>query len=49
MTPFIQAGKAVFHVEYELRASRFCAATRKLKFSSMEKKSDLGPWRKACP
>ncbi|MFB7467442.1 endo alpha-1,4 polygalactosaminidase [Streptomyces sp. NPDC056224] len=49
LTPFIEAGKAVFHVEYELRASRFCPATRKLKFSSMEKKPELGPWRRACP
>lgn len=48
LTPFIAAGKAVFHVEYELPASRFCAASRALKLSSLEKKYDLGAWRKAC-
>lgn len=48
LTPFIVAGKAVFHVEYELPASRFCAASRALKLSSLEKKYDLGAWRKAC-
>ncbi|MCX4525525.1 MULTISPECIES: endo alpha-1,4 polygalactosaminidase [unclassified Streptomyces] len=49
LTPFIEADKAVFHVEYELPTSRFCAGTRKLKLSSLEKKLELGPWRKACP
>lgn len=48
LTPFIAAGKAVFHVEYELPANRFCAGTRELKLSSLEKKYDLGAWRKAC-
>lgn len=48
LTPFILAGKAVFHVEYELPAGRFCAATTALKLSSLEKKYDLGAWRKAC-
>ncbi|MFE9565054.1 endo alpha-1,4 polygalactosaminidase [Streptomyces sp. NPDC006487] len=48
LTPFIAAGKAVFHVEYELPASRFCPASRELKLSSLEKKYDLGAWRKAC-
>ncbi|MCX5407727.1 endo alpha-1,4 polygalactosaminidase [Streptomyces sp. NBC_00335] len=49
LTPFIAAGKAVFHVEYELPASRFCEATRELKLSSLEKKYDLGVWRRTCP
>ncbi|MFD8955035.1 endo alpha-1,4 polygalactosaminidase [Streptomyces xanthophaeus] len=48
LTPFIEAGKAVFHVEYELPASRFCAHARELKLSSLEKKYELGAWRKAC-
>ncbi|WP_246562166.1 endo alpha-1,4 polygalactosaminidase [Streptomyces roseirectus] len=48
LTPFIDAGKAVFHVEYELSASEFCAESRKLKLSSLEKKYELGAWRKSC-
>ncbi|MFJ6082126.1 endo alpha-1,4 polygalactosaminidase [Streptomyces sp. NPDC092369] len=48
LTPFIKAGKAVFHVEYELPTSRFCADSRRLKLSSMLKKYELGAWRRAC-
>jgi hypothetical protein len=48
MSPFIEAGKAVFHVEYELPTSRFCAESRRLKLSSLLKKYELGVWRKAC-
>ena len=48
LTPFVAAGKAVFHVEYEVPAARFCARSRELKLSSLEKKYDLGPWRRAC-
>ncbi|MER5813126.1 endo alpha-1,4 polygalactosaminidase [Streptomyces sp. NPDC002033] len=48
LTPFVRADKAVFHVEYELSADRFCARSKELKLSSLEKKLELGPWRKAC-
>ncbi|MFF3020550.1 endo alpha-1,4 polygalactosaminidase [Streptomyces sp. NPDC057939] len=48
LTPFIEAGKAVFHVEYELPADRFCERSRQLGLSSLEKKYELGAWRKAC-
>ncbi|MCX5401220.1 endo alpha-1,4 polygalactosaminidase [Streptomyces sp. NBC_00102] len=48
LTPFVEAGKAVFHVEYEVPASDFCADSRRLGLSSMEKKLELGVWRKAC-
>lgn len=48
LTPFIRAGKAVFHVEYELDTGDFCAETRRLKLSSMLKKYELGVWRKPC-
>ncbi|WLW55656.1 endo alpha-1,4 polygalactosaminidase [Streptomyces sp. YU58] len=47
-SPFVDAGKAVFHVEYELPTSRFCAESRRLKLSSLLKKYELGVWRKAC-
>ncbi|WP_416978632.1 endo alpha-1,4 polygalactosaminidase [Streptomyces sp. T028] len=48
MTPFIEADKAVFHVEYELPTSDFCAESRRLKLSSLLKKYELGVWREAC-
>lgn len=48
LTPFVRAGKAVFHVEYELPLSRFCAASRRLGLSSMLKKYELGAWRRPC-
>ncbi|WP_432135631.1 MULTISPECIES: endo alpha-1,4 polygalactosaminidase [unclassified Streptomyces] len=48
LTPFIEAGKAVFHVEYELPTSRFCAESRRLRLSSLLKKYELGAWREAC-
>ncbi|MEU6116535.1 endo alpha-1,4 polygalactosaminidase [Streptomyces sp. NPDC047117] len=48
LTPFIRAGKAVFHVEYELPTDRFCATSRKLKLSSLEKEMDLTAWRRTC-
>ncbi|MEU9665914.1 endo alpha-1,4 polygalactosaminidase [Streptomyces bobili] len=47
-TPFVEAGKAVFHVEYELPASRFCADSRRLKLSSLRKTYELTAWREAC-
>ncbi len=48
LTPFIEADKAVFHVEYELPTSRFCPESRRLGLSSLLKKYELGVWRKAC-
>ncbi|MGP3633642.1 endo alpha-1,4 polygalactosaminidase [Streptomyces sp. 24-1644] len=48
LTPFIEAGKAVFHVEYTEPAHRFCPESRRLGLSSMQKKWELGTWRRAC-
>lgn len=48
LTPFITAGKAVFHVEYELATRGFCPGARELRLSSMLKKYDLGVWREPC-
>ncbi|MFB7182621.1 endo alpha-1,4 polygalactosaminidase [Streptomyces sp. NPDC056257] len=48
LKPFIAAGKAVFHVEYELPAARFCARSRELKLSSLQKHYDLDAWRRPC-
>lgn len=46
--PFIKAGKAVFHVEYELQTREFCPQARELKLSSLLKKYELGVEREAC-
>ncbi|MFD0314477.1 endo alpha-1,4 polygalactosaminidase [Streptomyces flavalbus] len=48
LTPFIEADKAVFHVEYELPTRAFCPEARRLDLSSMAKKYELGAWRRAC-
>ncbi|MGW4278223.1 endo alpha-1,4 polygalactosaminidase, partial [Streptomyces seoulensis] len=48
LKPFVAAGKAVFHVEYELPTGEFCAASRRLRLSSLLKKYELGAWRRAC-
>ena len=48
LTPFTEAGKAVLHVEYALPTGKFCAQTRKLGFSSMQKHLNLDAWRKPC-
>ena len=38
LTPFIEAGKAVFHVEYEMPNGDFCPEARRLELSSLLKK-----------
>jgi hypothetical protein len=48
LKPFVEAGKAVFHVEYEVPTGRFCADSRRLRLSSLLKKYELGAWRQAC-
>ncbi|MGW6919295.1 endo alpha-1,4 polygalactosaminidase [Kitasatospora sp. NPDC054939] len=48
LSPFIQAGKAVFHVEYKLGTERFCTQSKALNLSSMQKKLELDAWRKPC-
>ncbi|WP_129840917.1 endo alpha-1,4 polygalactosaminidase [Streptomyces sp. RFCAC02] len=49
LTPFIEAGKPVFHVEYEMTTDEFCPITQPLGFSSLAKNWDLDPWRETCP
>ncbi|MFF2011424.1 endo alpha-1,4 polygalactosaminidase [Streptomyces sp. NPDC058195] len=49
LSPFVKAGKAVFHVEYELPVTRFCGQSRRLGLSSLLKKYELGAWRQECP
>jgi hypothetical protein len=48
LTPFIRAGKAVFHVEYNLATSEFCPVTAPLGFSSMLKHLSLDAYRVPC-
>jgi hypothetical protein len=48
LVPFIAAGKAVFHVEYELGTAQFCPRALALGFSSMAKRWDLDAWREPC-
>lgn len=48
LRPFLQAGKAVLHVEYDLEPARFCARARAMRLSSMRKPLELGPQRQAC-
>ena len=48
LSPFINAGKAVFHVEYEVEAAEFCPQTTALGFSSMRKGWDLDATFERC-
>ena len=49
LTPFVEAGKAVFHAEYELTTEEFCPVTVPLGLSSLLKNYDLDAWRETCP
>lgn len=48
VAPFVKAGKAVFHVEYETPIGQWCPRAREAKFSSLQKKYELGVWRRVC-
>ncbi|MEU5223380.1 endo alpha-1,4 polygalactosaminidase [Streptomyces toyocaensis] len=48
LSPFVEAGKAVFHVEYSEPTGAFCGLSRQLGLSSMRKKPELGVWRDPC-
>ncbi len=45
---FIEAGKPVFHVEYELPRSEFCDKANARGFSSLRKRYSLRAWRRPC-
>ena len=49
LKPFIAAGKAVFHVEYNLPLTEFCRETSALGLSSMRKNLSLDAPRWPCP
>lgn len=48
MTPFIQAGKAVFNAEYALETSQFCTKANILNFNSIRKHKELDLYRESC-
>ena len=48
MQPFVDAGKAVFQVEYKLSTNSFCTDANRMRFSSMRKRLDLDAWRESC-
>jgi hypothetical protein len=48
LRPFVDAGKAVLHVEYDLPTADFCDVTVSLGFSSIRKGRDLSAPREAC-
>jgi hypothetical protein len=48
LSVFIQAGKPVFHVEYDLPVTAFCPVTEPLHFASLRKHFDLDAWRQTC-
>jgi len=48
LVPFVQAGKAVFGVEYALSTSEFCRGANRLDFDFLRKDLDLGVYRESC-
>jgi hypothetical protein len=48
LQPFLDAGKAVMVVEYELETSDFCAQANALGVNAMRKRWDLDAWQEPC-
>jgi hypothetical protein len=48
LAPFLDRDKPVFHAEYDLPVSAFCAESRQLGLSSIRKRVGLDPWRESC-
>jgi hypothetical protein len=48
LRPFLDRGKPVFHAEYDLPTSAFCAESRRLGLSSIRKRVELDAWRETC-
>ena len=48
LTRFVDAGKAVFEVEYSLPRSKFCPKANRMNFNSLRKRLALGAWRRIC-
>jgi hypothetical protein len=48
LTPFVEAGKAVFGVEYDLPTDQFCPQANDMDFNFLKKRPSLRAWRIAC-
>lgn len=48
LTPFVNAGKAVFGAEYDPSTSAFCPVTNRLNFDFIKKRLDLDAYRVTC-
>ena len=48
LTPFIEAGKPVFNVEYNLETAKFCPKANAMNFNSLKKHLQLDAFRTAC-
>ena len=48
LLPFIDAGKAVFEVEYNGSTASFCPEANAMGFSAMKKRLDLDAWMDPC-
>jgi hypothetical protein len=48
LQPFLDRDKPVFHAEYDLPTSAFCAESRRLGLSSIRKRPELDAWRQTC-
>lgn len=48
LVPFVEAGKAVFGVEYRLGVDAFCPDANAMDFNFLKKKLSLRAWRVAC-
>ncbi len=48
LLPFIQAGKAVFGVEYEGNTAVFCPEANTKNYDWLKKNLDLDAWQESC-
>ncbi|WP_205623652.1 endo alpha-1,4 polygalactosaminidase [Desulfogranum japonicum] len=48
LLPFVQAGKAVFGVEYSLSTTTFCSQANSMNFDWLKKNLSLDSWRVSC-
>jgi hypothetical protein len=48
LRPFVDAGKPVFHLEYDVPTAEFCPTTRGWGFASIRKRPELDAWREPC-
>ncbi len=48
LSAFVNAGKAVFQVEYKLTAAQFCTQANSMNFNSMRKNLSLDAFREPC-